>query len=100
MKVKQCQISQDLLRRYYVLAAKVKMLKSKRKKIRDLIVKMLEKGRTVQPGQLEAQLRRCEARALTKQAVVEAVGEEEYEWLRTQITPQLRKCLFVVETKK
>ena len=92
-------ISQTLLAKYHDLAELERQVKEKRLKLREKLKRLLRAGAVVQAGRFTPLLSEYQERALTKCAIIDALGEEEYEWLREQVTPVDRVAFRVLDSK-
>lgn len=91
-------ITQKVLAKYYSLMCKQKELDAKRSELRDWIVTRMQAGVPVEYGRFESKISTFQKTTLTKKAVIEALGEAEYESLREQVQPQQQTNLRVVDT--
>lgn len=91
-------ITQTVLERYRTLVERERKTTEKRIALRNKLMALLEAGSPVQPGGLTPVVKTYESYALTRQAVIDALGDDTYDWLREQIEPAERVVLRVVES--
>lgn len=93
------EITQEMLAEYHTLAEHERQIKDKRTMLRDSLLELLSDDAPVQPGRFTPQVSKYQARALTKKSVVDALGEEHYEWLCDQVAPVDRITVRVLDSE-
>jgi hypothetical protein len=86
-------ITQAMLKKYHALAEREKRSKAERQTLRGRLIERIFAGGPVERGPFRVHLRRFEVEALTLQTVIDALGEDYYEWLREQVEPDSRVTL-------